>query len=199
MSVDRVYLNDVIGTYFEMGNSALERHEYAIAQKMFKAVFEEPSTKLQKDKLMLPLLVASAKAHLGLKQLYKAKLFYIRALAFKNRNSKIQDFQNVEILIALALLTTQQGLYRQALDFASEAFDSYKKCEAKEPIEFVKRLRQIEKQLQLKGRQIELQQITEIMHTVKMQALFDLPKSSAILPSENVIVLHQHAPFSSLT
>lgn len=187
MSVNRVYLDDVIGTYFEMGNAALERCEYSIAQKMFKAVFEEPSSKLQKDKIMLPLLIASAQAHEGLKQLYKAKLLYIRALALKRKKLKTPDMQSVEILLTLSHLTAQQGLYRQALDFAEESFDAYQKCSDKDPINFVRSLRRIEKIMDLKCRKSEQEKVLTILQGVRSEAIRSFAKSTDLMPSENVI------------
>ena len=170
-SNNRGYVEDVINTYFEMGNAALERKEFAIAQKMFRAVFEEPGSKAQKERIMLPLLVKSAQAHEGMKQFYKAKLLYIRALALKGKSKAPPDMQTVEILLTLAHLTAQQGLYRQAVDFAEQAFQAYRRCTEKDAIEFVKNLRRTEKIMELKARQAEQQKLLEMLKYVRDEAL----------------------------
>lgn len=181
MSINnRRYVEDVINTYFEMGSAALERREYAIAHKMFRAVFDEPGSRAQKEKVMLPLLVKSAQAHEGMKQLYKAKLLYIRALALKSRAKFAPDMQTVEILLTLAHLTAQQGLYRQALDFAEQAFQAYHRCSDKNAIEFVKNMRRTEKIMDLKARSSEQQRLLEILKVVRDEALMTI--SPAVLP-----------------
>lgn len=179
---NRVYVEDVIKTYFEMGTAALERKEFAIAQKMFKAVFEEPSSKMQKEKIMLELLIKSAQAHEGLKQLYKAKLFYIRAIALKKKNSSTPDMEAVEILLALAHLTAAQGLYRQSVEFAEEAFQSYKRCAIQDPIKFVRSLRNTEKIMELKGRAAEQAKLIEMLQGVKSEAMLALAPVPAMTP-----------------
>ena len=88
--LQRAFADDLIKTYFDMGAAALERGEFAIAQKMFKAVFEEPSAKTQKEKIMLSLLIKSAQAHEGLRQFYKAKLIHTRSRTFPETKSKSQ-------------------------------------------------------------------------------------------------------------
>lgn len=173
-SNNRAYVEDVINTYFEMGSAALERKEYAIAQKMFKAVFDEPGTKAQKEKLMLSLLLKSAQAHEGLKQFYKAKLLYIRALALKAKAKSSPDMQTVEILLTLCHLTAQQGLYRQAVDFAEQAFLAYKRCREKDAIEFVKSLRSTEKIMALKARHSEQQRLLEMLKAVRDEAFVNI-------------------------
>lgn len=181
--INRVYVDDVIGTYFEMGLSALERKEYGIAHKMFKAVFDEPSSKAQKEKIMLPLLIRSAEAHEGLKQLYKAKLLYIRALALLRKSAAPQGMQAVDLLLRLSRLTAQQGLYRQSVEFAGEAYSAYKRCEIRDPIEFVRSLRQVERIMQLKSRSAEQARLIEIMQCVKSEALQTIPNVAAFVPS----------------
>lgn len=178
MSVNRVYVEDLINTYFEMGISALERREYSIAQKMFKAVFDEPSSKAQKEKIMLPLLIRSGEAHEGLKQLYKAKLLYIRALALQKKMSQKPDMQSVDLLLRLAHLTAQQGLYRQAVDFAIEAYQDYRRCCKQDPIEFVRKLRSTERIMQMKGRITEQEKLLGILQGVRSEALLSIPNVS---------------------
>jgi tetratricopeptide (TPR) repeat protein len=181
--INRAFVDDVINTYFEMGCSALEKKEFAIALKMFKAVFDEPSSKAQKEKIMLSLLVRTAEAHEGLKQLYKAKLLYIRALAQHRKVFEKPTMQSTEILLTLAHLTAQQGLYRQALEFAQEAFHSYNNCMIQSPIDFVRNLRRIERIMQLKGRHTEQQKLVEMLERVRSEALQTIPNVAAILPS----------------
>ncbi len=180
--LNRVYVDDVISTYFEMGTAALARREYSIAQKMFKAVFEEPSSKSQKEKIMLQLLICSAEAHEGLKQLYKAKLLYIRALALKKKSKCGCDMQTVDLFLRLSHLTAQQGLYRQALDFALESFSVYKKSAKQEPIDFVRQLRKTERIMELKGRKSEQEKLLQIMQEAKNEALQTIPNVTAFLP-----------------
>lgn len=173
MSIHRAYFDDLINTYFEMGNSALERKEFAIAQKMFKAVFDEPGSKTQKERIMLPLLIKSAESHEGMKQLYKAKLLYIRALALKRRYGKT-DMESVQILLTLANLTAQQGLFKQAVDFAVEAHETYKQIGNPDPIDFVRRLRSTERIMQAKGRVAEQARILPMLEEVRAQAMLNL-------------------------
>jgi tetratricopeptide (TPR) repeat protein len=182
-SINRPFVESVINTYFEMGTAALERREYAIALKMFKAVFEEPSSKAQKEKIMLLLLIRSAQAHEGLKQLYKAKLLYIRALSVQRKACAEPNMQTVEILLTLANLTTQQGLYRQAVDFAAEAHESYNRCPAQEPLAFVRNLRRTERVMQLKGRQVEQQKLLRMLQSVKTEALMTIPGMASVMPA----------------
>ena len=189
MSVlNRVYVEDVIGTYFEMGTNALEQKQFAIAHKMFKAVIDEPSPKAQKEKVMLPLLIKSAEAHEGMKQLYKAKLLYIRALAQLRKTSNQPSMQTVDLLLRLANLTAQQGLYRQAVDFAIEAYECYKRTSVQDPIEFVRNLRQAERLMQLKGRAAEQERLLQILQGVKNEALQTIPNVASFVPSGAVAV-----------
>jgi len=186
--INRVYVDDLIDTYFEMGCNALEQKQYAIAQKMFKAVFDEPSSKIQKERLMLPLLIKSAEAHEGLKQLYKAKLLYIRALAQRKKLMLADDMQAVEILLRLAHLTARQGLYKQALDFAMEGFEIYCRCRDKDAIEFVKALRPVENIMMLKGRAVEREKLLNVLQSVKSEALQSIPNINGFVPSLPVAV-----------
>ena len=154
-----------------MGAAALDRGQYAIAQKMFKAVFQEPSSKVQKEKIMLPLLVKSAQAHEGLKQLYKAKLLYIRALALLKKDKRKPDMQAVDLLLVLARINASQALYRQAMEFASEAMDTYKKCESKDAPSVVRALRQIEQIMHTKGRAAEQARLKDLLDQTRTEAL----------------------------
>ena len=181
--INRVYVDDVISTYFEMGMNALERKEFGIAQKMFKAVFDEPSSKAQKEKVMLQLLIRSAEAHEGLKQLYKAKLLYIRALALLRKSSGSPTMQAVDLLCRLSRLTAQQGLYRQSVDFAQEAYSAYKACSMPNPIDFVRSMRLIERIMQLKGRTAEQERLLQIMYGAKTEALQSIPNVASFIPS----------------
>lgn len=172
--IQRAFADDVIGTYFEMGNSALERGQYAIAQKMFKAIFQEPSAKAQKDKIMLSLLVKSAQAHEGLKQLYKAKLLYIRALALIKRQGVKGDMQCVDILIILSKINASQALYKQAMEFVSEAMRTYETCPDKDAVSLVRNLRQLEQIFESKGRMPEQTKIKDLLAKVRSDALDSL-------------------------
>lgn len=171
MSVQRAFADDVIKTYFDMGAAALERGQYAIAQKMFKAVFQEPSSKLQKEKIMLSLLIKSAQAHEGLKQLYKAKLLYIRALALMKKERRETDMQDVDLLLVLARINASQALYRQAMEFANEAMNSYQKCASKDPASFVRALRLLEQIMLSKGRLAEQARLNEMLQQSRTEAL----------------------------
>lgn len=185
MTMAKPYLDDLIGSYFEMGVSALEKKEYAIAQKMFKAIFDEPGSKPQKEKIMLQLLIRSAEAHEGLKQLYKAKLLYIRALALLKKTPRTNEMKAVEILLSIAYLTAQQGLYRQALDFSVEAHESYKRVpeREKDAVDFVRRMRSVERIMQNKGRSAEQKRMQEILQEVRNQALSSLALPSFAYPT----------------
>jgi hypothetical protein len=180
---NRVFVEDVINTYFETGAAALERKEYAIALKMFKAVFDEPSSKSQKEKILFSLLIKSAQAHEGLKQLYKAKLLYIRALAQHRKEVTQPTMQAVDIVLTLAHLTAHQGLYRQAVDFAIEAHETYKRCQQREPIEFVRNLRRTERIMQVKARTAEQQKLVQLLQSVKTEALMSIPSVAGVIPS----------------
>lgn len=186
--INRVYVDDLIDTYFEMGCNALEQKQYAIAQKMFKAVFDEPSSKIQKERLMLPLLIKSAETHEGLKQLYKAKLLYIRALAQRKKLGMMDDMQSVDIMLRLANLTARQGLYKQAVDFAIEAHEAYRRSAGKEPIEFVKGLRPVENVMLLKGRAAEREKLLSMLQNVKNEALQTIPNIAGFVPSVSLAV-----------
>ena len=182
-TTSRPFVEDVIKTYFEMGTNALERKEYAIAIKMFKAVLEEPCAKTQKERLMFLLLIKSAEAYEGLKQLYKAKLFYIRALAWQKSLPEAPTGQTVQILLTLSNLSAQQGLYRQSVDFAVEAFETYRCSKAKDPASFVCSLRRNERIMQLKGRTAEQQKLLQILQQAKTEALMAIPGVAAVLPA----------------
>jgi hypothetical protein len=181
--INRAFLDDIISTYFEMGATALERREYAIALKMFRAVLDEPGSRAQKEKLLLSLLVKSAEAHEGLKQLYKAKLLYIRALAQYKKLATPPAMATVEILLRLASLTAQQGLYGQSVDFARQAQEEYTLSRARDPILFVRNLRATERLLQLKGRLAEQQDILSILQQVKTEALMNIPGVACVMPA----------------
>lgn len=184
MGIHRAYLDDLIGTYFDMGVAALERQEYAIALKMFKAVFEEPASRLQKEKIMLELLLRSAQAHEGLKQLYKAKLLYIRALALLKKSSPEPQMQSVQILITLANLTANQGLYRQAFDFALEAYKLYRRLPPQVAVDFIRSLRVLERLMAVKGRCFEQEKLQEILEELRSEAIvhLNLAQMPAALP-----------------
>ena len=169
--LQRAFADDLIKTYFDMGAAALERGEFAIAQKMFKAVFEEPSAKTQKEKIMLSLLIKSAQAHEGLRQFYKAKLLYIRALALFRKQNPKANMETVEILLVLARINAAQGLYRQSLEFAREAQAVYNKCTDKDSITFVRLLRQSENIMSIKARSAEQAHLLQIIDAAKAEAL----------------------------
>lgn len=171
MSVQRAFADDVIKGYFDMGCAALERGQFAIAQKMFRAVFQEPSSKTQKEKIMLPLLIKSAQAHEGMKQLYKAKLLYIRALALIKKQNRQPDMQVVDLLLVLARINASQALYRQAMEFANEAMDSYQKCASKDAAAFVRALRILEQIMQTKGRFAEQKRLVLMLEQSRSEAL----------------------------
>lgn len=189
MSVQRAFADDVIKTYFDMGAAALERGQYAIAQKMFKAVFQEPSSKIQKEKIMLPLLVKSGQAHEGLKQLYKAKLLYIRALALLKKQSRKPDMQEVDLLLVLARINASQALYRQAMEFATEAMVSYKKCECKDAPSVVRSLRLLEQIMLTKGRTTEQARLNIMLEETRAEALGSMVQgtSAHIAPLGQVV------------
>jgi hypothetical protein len=180
--ISHAFVVDIINTYFELGSSALERKEYAIALKMFRAVFDEPRSKPEREKIMFSLLMRSGEAHEGLKQLYKAKLFYIRALAQHRKLSLVPDMETVEILLRLSHLTTQQGLFREAVEFALEAQEAYFRCHRRDPVAFVRSLRCTERVLQLKGRRAEQQKVLEILQRVRTEALMTIPGVAGVMP-----------------
>lgn len=186
MGINRAYLDDLIGGYFEMGSAALERREFAIALKMFRAVFEEPGSRQQREKIMLELLLKTAQAHEGLKQLYKAKLLYIRALALLKRSGTQPGMQSVEILMTLAILTANQGLYRQALDFALEANSLYRKLPAQVAIDFIRRLRLLERIMAVKDRKAEQAILVQILQELRSEAITNLNLSDLICPLPQV-------------
>ncbi|MBX9688699.1 MAG: tetratricopeptide repeat protein [Candidatus Obscuribacterales bacterium] len=191
-NTSKSFVDDLINSYFDLGSAALERKEYAIAQKMFKAVFEEAASKAQKEGLMLDLLLKSAETHVGLKQNYKAKLLYIRALALYKRQVRICDMQVLRILLRLAELNARQNLYRQALEFVEEAYAGYEKCLNPSPAEFVSGLRRTEKLLLLKNRKFEQKRILEIMQIVKMEALQSIPATPDFVPSTGFVSTQAH-------
>lgn len=176
------FLEEVLRTYYETGTAALERKEYRIALKMFRAIFDEPCSKIEKERYMLPLLVKSAQAYEGMNQLYKAKLLYVRALAQHKKVFVAPTMQAVEILLVLSHLTAQQGLYRQAVDFALEAQEAYNHCLRKEPVAFVRCLRRTERIMQFKGRVVEQQQLVSILEQVKTEALLSIPSVADVVP-----------------
>lgn len=182
----RSFADDVIKTYFEMGCAALDKAEYTIAQKMFKAVFEEPSSKLQKENIMLPLLLKSAQAHEGMRQLYKAKLLYIRALALLKKQNPNASSETIEILLVLARINAQQAIYRQAVEFAVEAFHVYGKTQNKDSISFVRGLKQTQQIMELKGRTAEKEKLQQMIEAAKIEAISPIsvmvPAFSASVP-----------------
>lgn len=124
--LQRPFAESLIDGYFSMGTIALENGQFKVAYKMFRAAFEEPSSKAQKHKHLLPLLVSLGRTHEGLGQLYKAKLLYIRALAQYRKEDGNTDMFVVGILCTLAKVTARQGLFRQSWQFVEQAVECYR-------------------------------------------------------------------------
>lgn len=121
----RPFAESIISGYLEMGKKALEYGQFAIALRMLKAAFEEPGGSELKQYYLIPILLHMAKAHEGQKQLYKAKLLYIRVLAHHRKRIRSIDAFSVEILVSLARVAARQGLFRQSLEFVDQATECF--------------------------------------------------------------------------
>lgn len=115
------FSQSIIETYFEMGAAALGRGEFGIAEKMYLAASEDPALRRQRRRFQFPLLMQLALTRENQRKLYRAKLLYIRALAFYKKHHRESDGQVLEILCILARVNVKQGLFRQAVEFVDEA------------------------------------------------------------------------------
>ncbi|MBY0551876.1 MAG: hypothetical protein K2W95_31620 [Candidatus Obscuribacterales bacterium] len=111
----------IIDTYFEMGAVALSRGEFNIAEKMYLAASQDPALKRQRSRFQFPLLMQLALTRESQRKFYRAKLLYIRALAFYKKHHRQSDAQVLEILCILARVNVKQGLFKQAVEFVDEA------------------------------------------------------------------------------
>ena len=115
------FASSIIDTYFEMGAAALSRGELNIAEKMYLAASAEPALRKHRKRFQFPLLLQLALTREKQRKLYRAKILYIRALAFYKRHHNDADWQVLEILCLLARVNVKQSLYKQAIEFVEEA------------------------------------------------------------------------------
>lgn len=126
--------------YSELGSLALAKGDYALAYAMFRAQLE---LKLSPDERRLQqasVLTNLARACVGLRRLYLAKLIFLRALAEIQRHRGRNNMQTVRVLCELAGLCLSQKLYSECCCFAEEAVLVYQKCSFDENWEFLGRL-----------------------------------------------------------
>ncbi|MBY0359627.1 MAG: hypothetical protein K2W82_16600 [Candidatus Obscuribacterales bacterium] len=163
--LQRPYAESLIQSYIELGYTALENGHFRIAYKMFRAAFNEPSNKAQKQKHQVRLLLLQAQAHVGLKQFYKAKLVYIRALSYHRKAVSKPDMAATNILFELAKITARQGIFRQAWQFILQAKETYVQAEDKHQTDFVAALQELDEIFASRGRIGECSKIRELVQT----------------------------------
>ena len=157
------FADAIIGTYYDLGTTALLNGRYEIAETMYKAALAEPAPKKTKSKFVLPLLLCMARTHEGRRRHYKAKLLYIRALAHYKRHFSPNDATVVEILCLLARVNAKQGLFKQASEFVAEACQHWR--QNPEPcLAAIMILNELYSLLDQRQRRNELTQVSELLN-----------------------------------
>ncbi len=167
------YSDFIIGTYFDLGGAALEKGEFKIAEKMYQAALNEPSANRGDRKFVYPLLLNLARTREGLRQHYKAKMIYIRALAHYKRYYAKADEEVVRVLLILARVNAKQGLYKQAREFVDSARQTCKTTPGAGTAAMVPLVEEVLCLLEQRGRDDEVQLVQGFREELQVASLVE--------------------------